>query len=139
MQISSIYPVIGTDKVNETADFYIQHFGFSETFRADWYISLLHTGETPRELAILDYTHPTMPEAYRKPVQGLLINIEVQSADAEYARLIETAGLPIIRELKSEEFGQRHFVTVDPSGVLVDVIENIPPSGDFAAMYTDQA
>ncbi|MDX2137897.1 MAG: VOC family protein [Chloroflexota bacterium] len=139
MQFSSMYPVIGTSKVAETADFYIQHFGFSETFRSDWYISLVHRGESPRELAILDYSHPTMPEAYRKPVQGLLINFEVQSADAEYTRLIETAGLPLIRELKSEDFGQRHFVTVDPSGVLVDVIENIPPRGDFAAMYTDQS
>ncbi len=138
MQINSFYPVIGTPHLSAARDFYVQHFGFGITFEADWYISLKRESGHPYELALLDYTHPTMPEAYQKPVQGLLLNFEVDDADAEYARLIGGAGLPLIRDIRSEEFGQRHFVTVDPSGVLVDVIQNIPPSGEFAAQYTGQ-
>lgn len=35
-------------------------------------------------------------------------------------------------ELRSEAFGQRHFITSDPNGVLVDVIKVIPVTGEFA-------
>lgn len=40
--------------------------------------------------------------------------------------------------LRSEEFGQRHFIVADPNGVLIDVITPIPPSGTFAEQYADQ-
>jgi catechol 2,3-dioxygenase-like lactoylglutathione lyase family enzyme len=139
MQISSFYPVIGTDKVDITSAFYIKHFAFEATFESDWYVSLRSTSEKPYELAILDYSHPTMPEGYRKAVQGLLLNFEVEDVDAEYERLITQAGLPLVRELKSEAFGQRHFVTVDPSGTLVDIITNIPPSDEFMAQYANNS
>jgi len=34
--------------------------------------------------------------------------------------------------LRSEPFGQRHFMTVDPAGTLVDVITPIPPAPEYA-------
>ncbi|THB79312.1 MAG: glyoxalase/bleomycin resistance/extradiol dioxygenase family protein, partial [Desulfobulbaceae bacterium] len=37
--------------------------------------------------------------------------------------------------IKSEDFGQRHFIVVDPNGILVDVIQNIEPSAEFAEQY----
>ncbi len=42
------------------------------------------------------------------------------------------AGLPIHLDLRSEPFRQRHFITSDPNGVLIDVIKVIPYSGEFA-------
>lgn len=41
--------------------------------------------------------------------------------------------------LRDEDFGQRHFITRDPNGVLIDVIKPIPPSADFAALYASEA
>jgi hypothetical protein len=58
--------------------------------------------------------------------------------DAEYARL-KSAGLPILLPLRWEDFGQCHFVTCDPAGVMIDVIKVIPPSAEFAAQYLDDA
>lgn len=132
MQLSSFYPVIGTTQVSESKDFYTKHFGFSVTFEADWYVSLK---KDSYELAILDYTHPTMPESYRKNAQGLILNFEVEDVDAEYERLIKKSKLPLQRDIRSEDFGQRHFITVDPNGVLIDVITVIPPSEEFASQY----
>jgi len=135
MNVNSFYPVIATtqDLIAPMRDFYVNHFGFEVTFDVDWYVSLRHEGDKPYELAILQFDHPTMPHDSQKPVQGLLLNFEVDDVDAEYQRLIKDAGLPLIRDIKSEEFGQRHFITRDPAGVLVDVIMVIPPSGEFAA------
>ncbi len=135
MQLTSFYPVLATTSVEETAAFYIAHFGFEVTFTADWYVSLRHPGQPHYELAVLEAGHPTIPAAFREPVRGLLLNFEVADVDAEYARLITGAGLPLHRELRSEPFGQRHFITADPSGVLIDVITVIPPDPTFAAAF----
>ena len=36
-------------------------------------------------------------------------------------------------------FGQRHFITADPNGVLIDVIKPIPPSAAFVENYAEGA
>ncbi|QTH42972.1 VOC family protein [Cohnella sp. LGH] len=139
MKASSFYPVILTDQVSATAAFYEAHFGFEKVFEADWYVSLKLTGnDVPYELAILDASHPTVPDAYRTKVSGLILNFEVDDVDAEYERLIRGARLPLELDIRSEDFGQRHFITADPNGVLIDVITVIPPSEDFSAQYSEE-
>lgn len=139
MQPTSIYPVIGTADIEGTAAFYVRHFGFAVTFAGDWYVSLRH-GTAPRyELGVLDYAHASVPEAGRRPAAGVIINIEVEDADAAYEQLIRRDGLPLLRELLSEPWGQRHFITSDPNGVLIDVIASIPPTADYAALYGEAA
>ncbi|GAA2262800.1 VOC family protein [Streptomyces amakusaensis] len=130
--LSSFYPVIATDRVQETVDFYTRLMGFEITFEADWYVSLRRAGDLPHELAVLDHTHPTIPEGYRNPVTGLLLNFEVDDVDAEWERLVVREGLTPRLELRTEEFGQRHFIVADPSGVLVDIITEIPPAESYA-------
>ena len=136
MVIASSYPVVMTDKVTETAAFYRDLFGFETTFDAGWYVSLKNDeGEHPFELAVLQFDHETVPEGFRSRAQGVLINLEVDDATAAYERIQPLPGIRIAKELRDEEFGQRHFILVDPSGTLVDVIENIPPSEAFMANY----
>ncbi|MEU4573046.1 VOC family protein [Nonomuraea sp. ATR24] len=132
MELSSYYPVICTDKVAESRDFYVERFGFEVTFEADWYVSLRRGAY---ELALLDHTHPTLPEAYRKRAAGVLLNFEVADVDAEWRRLVLDGGLKPELELRSEDFGQRHFIVADPTGVLIDVITNIEPTEEYAAQY----
>ena len=138
MKIASYYPVVMTDAVAETAAFYQRHFGFVPAFESDWYVHLTLDGDTSINLAILDGSHETIPVSGRGKVAGLILNFEVEDVDAEHARLAE-AGLPILLPLRSEAFGQRHFITTDPNGVLIDIITPIAPSEEFAAQYTDEA
>lgn len=132
MELTSFYPVICTDRVAESRDFYVRLFGFEVTFEADWYVSLRRG---PYELALLDHTHPTLPESYRDRAAGLLLNFEVGDADAEWERLVEGEGLKPELPLRSEDFGQRHFIVTGPGGVLIDVIQPIEPAGEYAAQY----
>ncbi|GHJ53008.1 antibiotic resistance protein [Nonomuraea sp. TT08I-71] len=134
--LSSFYPVLGSRDVAAAKDFYTTYFGFEVTFEADWYVSLRRTDAPQYELALLDYSHPTVPAAYRKPVQGVLLNIEVADVDAEHRRLVEVAGLTEELPLRSEDFGQRHFIVAGPDGVLIDVITNIPPAGPYAEQFS---
>lgn len=136
MKITSYYPVIITGDVKGTTAFYVTHFGFSPAFESDWYVHLMMSDDPSINLAILDGDHETIPENGRGRASGLLINFEVEDVDAEHDRLV-AAGLPILRSLRDEEFGQRHFITEDPNGVLIDVIRPIPPNAEFAAAYSE--
>lgn len=139
MRITSCYPVIMTRKVAATAAFYVEHLGFQVLFEADWYVHLQSLADEKVNLAVLDGDHHTIPEAGRGGrVGGLLLNFEVEDVDAEYARLRQ-AGLPILLELRDEAFGQRHFITADPNGVMIDVIKPIPPAQEFAGNYAPDA
>lgn len=139
MKTTSYYPVLMTGDVTGTAAFYIAHFGFEPAFTADWYVHLQSTTDPTVNLAILDAGHETIPAPARgRTAAGLILNFEVEDVDAEHARLT-AAGLPVLLPLRDEAFGQRHFITIDPNGVLIDVIKPIPPSAEFVGMYEAEA
>ena len=138
MKTTSYYPVLMTDDVAGTADFYVRHFRFARVFDSGWYVHLQSSEDKRVNLAILDGSHDTIPEAGRGRVSGMILNFEVKDPDAEYERA-RAAGLPIHLSLRDEAFGQCHFITADPNGVLIDIIKPIPPSGEFVAQYTDEA
>ncbi|MEV4773987.1 VOC family protein [Microbacterium sp. LWH12-1.2] len=132
MEITSFYPVLMVDDVATASRFYREVLGFETTFEADWYVSLRFGGG---ELAILDRSHETIPDGFREPVRGLLLNVEVPDAAAEHARMVGDLGLAERLPLRDEAFGQRHFIVEAPGGVLIDVIEPIEPSPEFAAAF----
>ena len=138
MKTTSYYPVLMTDDVAGTADFYVRHFRFVRVFDSGWYVHLQSSEDKRVNLAIMDGSHETIPEAGRGRVSGLILNFEVKDPDAEYERA-KAAGLPILHTLRDEAFGQRHFITADPNGVLIDIIKPIPPTAEFAAQYEDEA
>ena len=138
MRNTSYYPVIMTADVAATAAFYETHFRFEAPYRSDWYVHLRSSEDAHTNLAILDWSHETIPAEGRKPAAGVILNFEVDDVDAEYERL-RAAGLPILLPIRDEAFGQRHFITRDPNGVLIDVIRPIPPTAEFAGLYAEGA
>ena len=137
MKSNSYYPVLMTGDVAGTAAFYVEHFNFKPLFDSDWYVHLQSSEDRRVNLGIVQGDHETIPEEARGRASGLLINFEVSDPDAVYERAV-AAGLPILRTLRDEPFGQRHFITRDPNGVLIDVIKPIPPSAEFLAQYAPE-
>lgn len=139
MKTTSYYPVLMVDDVAATTDFYVEHFGFKPLFESDWYVHLQSSADSSVNLAILNGEHETIPvEGRGQRAAGVLINFEVEDVDAVHERLV-AAGLPILRSLRDEDFGQRHFITRDPNGVLIDVIKPIQPSAEFLAQFAPEA
>lgn len=132
MTVTSLYPVLMSRDVATAARFYSDALGFETTFELDWYVSL-RLGSF--ELALLDHEHATVPPAYRALPQGVLVNVEVDDVDEVHDRLTATAGLEPVLSLRDEDFGQRHFIVAAPDGVLLDVIQPIAPSTEFARAY----
>jgi uncharacterized glyoxalase superfamily protein PhnB len=60
--------------------------------------------------------------------------MEVGDAKAAHDELIER-GLPVTYPLTDEPFGQRRFGFKDPSGLWIDIVEQIEPRDDFWGKY----
>ncbi len=133
MKINSFYPVLMVNEVKESADFFMKYFDFKTSFESDWYISLID--DNNNEIAILDYSHETVPEDYKSTTGGLLLNIEVDNVDEIYGLLKGDLIDKIVLDIKSEDFGQRHFIIEGPNKILVDIIQEIPPSEEFMENY----
>lgn len=138
MKITSSYPVLMVEDVSGTAAFYVRHLSFRPLFQSDWYVHLQSTSDPAVNLAILQGDHETIPDVARGRASGVLLNFEVEDVDAIHAQAIAD-GLPILLPLRDEAFGQRHFITQDPNGVLIDIIKPIPASAEFAASYVTGA
>ncbi|MEO4042537.1 VOC family protein [Hoeflea sp. CAU 1731] len=138
MKSNQYYPVLMTDDVAGTAEFYRTHLRLRPVFDSDWYIHLQSSEDDAVNLAILQGDHETIPASGRGRASGVLLNFEVDDVDAVYAQM-KSDGLEMLLDLRDEPFGQRHFITQDPNGVLIDIIKPIPPTAEFLAMYGTEA
>ena len=138
MHTSQYYPVIQTADVAGTSAFYQRHFGFRTLFECEWYVHLQQETDPAVNLAILHYRHDTIPIEGRGETRGLILNFEVEDVDIEDARL-RAAGIPVVKSLRDEPFGQRHVIFRDPNGILIDVIRPIPPDTEYAKGYAGDA
>lgn len=130
MKMMALYPLLLVTDVEGTAQFYEQNLGFTRVFSSDWYVQLRSPAEQVYELAVIGYDHETIPEPLRQPTKGLLLSFEVEDAAAEYDRMV-AAGVEVVQPLRDEVFGQRHFIAVDPNGVMLDIITPIEPDPEW--------
>ena len=141
MQHRSLFPVIVTPMLAEARDFYVNHLGFRVIFEADWYIHLHAAradGGVPLELAFMSPDLNAQPCPLRPAFngQGMAVTIEVNDVDSLYRRL-QDAGCEMVVELQDEPWGQRHFLIRDPSSVLLDIVQQIPPAPEYVLAYAD--
>lgn len=118
------YPLLITDTLQECARFYVQYFNFEKVFEQDWYIHLVH--QSGAELAFMVPNAENQPEQLHQGFSGagVVYSFEVEDAQKEYDRLAATDA-PIVVALKTEEWGQKHFIVKDPAGIHIDVVEQL--------------
>lgn len=133
--LNSFYPVIMVNDVKEMADFLRDSFQFDTTFESDWYISL--KSSTGHEVAIIARNHESIPDGYRNVVSGNILNFEVDSSDTMYEKMKAEGKYKILKDIKTEDFGQRHFIIEGPEKILVDIIEITEPTEEFKKLYTE--
>lgn len=128
------YPIIVTPHKNAARDFWQRHLGFDLAFDSTWF-SLLVAADGSASIAFMAPDHPSAPpgpEVFGGT--GLCFELEVADATATEAALVAN-GLPIGYPLTDEAFGQRRFGFRDPSGLWVDVVEQIEPQAGYWDRY----
>ena len=123
--MKKVYPLLITEKLTECANFYVQYFGFTKVFEQDWYIHLVHE-KSGAELAFMIPNADSQPKELHLGFNGngMVYGFEVADAEEEYNRLKDT-DINIVHALKTEEWGQKHFIAQDPAGVYIDVVEQL--------------
>src|SRR4051794_30898012 len=105
----AIFPVIASDRLDESRDFYVGLLGLEVAFESGWY-TLMRSRDAPGvQLGLVAREHPSVPAGFRSAPGGVIVTIEVPAVDAVHERAL-ARGLPIVLELRDEEFGQRHFM-----------------------------
>jgi uncharacterized glyoxalase superfamily protein PhnB len=77
-------------------------------------------------------SNPPGPETFDG--LGMTLTIETGDATALFERL-QRGGALIVHPLTDEDWGQRRFMTRDPAGIMVDVVEQIEPVAGFWDRY----
>lgn len=128
------YPLITVKSLRESRDFFVKHFGMTVVFEASWVVMLGHDAETVA-LGLMTKDHPSVPPGPEEfDGKGMIVTVQVEDSAAVYERFVAADG-PVHYALKVEPWGQRRFMTRDPSGILVDVVEQIEPAPGFWDRY----
>ncbi len=130
MKIKRVDSTISTNKLRESKEFYMKHFGFQLVYESDWYIELI-AADAPTIGISFTLPQREAGEFFKK---GLIISFEVDDVDAEYHRL-KAEGLEIVQDLVDKPWGERSFVVDDPNGVHLYIYKSIPPSPEYKEIY----
>ncbi len=138
MKVKDLYPLITAPDLKAVRDFYTRHFGFEIAFEASWFLYLTGPADGDTRGATLAFMTPDHPSSPPGPEafdgRGMILTVEVADAAAAFERL-RKGGAPIVHPLTDEEWGQRRFMTRDPAGVLVDVVQQIEPKQGYWDKY----
>jgi uncharacterized glyoxalase superfamily protein PhnB len=64
----------------------------------------------------------------------MIFTLEVEDVEAAHRSLV-ASGAPLVHPLTDEDWGQRRFMTRDPSGMLVDVVQQTEAKPGFWERY----
>jgi catechol 2,3-dioxygenase-like lactoylglutathione lyase family enzyme len=122
------YPCLCVDDVERSVAFYTALLDLVVGADLGWYVELAPSVRSGSVVvAVVARGHPSVPPGFDRERGGVLVSVLVDDA-AALARRAAFDGVAIAQPFQDEDFGQRHFMAVDPDGFLVDVIERIPPS-----------
>ena len=131
---NSSFPVLIVKNIDLAKTFYVNNFGFNIAFQNEWYLHLVSNSGI--QVAFMLPNQPTQPEIFKNAYngQGLIFSLEVNDADLAY-KYATNKSLVIALELRSEEWGQRHFAVKDPNGIYVDIVQATEPTEEYKEGY----
>ena len=128
--MKSLFPDVCTERLAASRDFYRELLGFEVVFENEWYVQLRLPDEPAAQIAFVERGHASVPAGHGRAPQGVLVTVELDDATACHARA-RALGLEVVYPLRDEAWGQRHFMVLDPNGLLVDVVELIPAAPEY--------
>ena len=124
MITKKLFPITITTEINLCKEFYLKFFEFEVIFDSDWYIQLKNASGT--ELAFMLPNLENQPKSLHNPYSGsgVVLSFEVEDTEGEFVRLKEL-GATFELDLKDEEWGQKHCMLKDPSGMIIDIVQQL--------------
>ena len=129
IEFNAMFPVMVVEDLEVMKNFYQQVFGFAVVFyEPGFYLHLLSV-DTGVQLGFLLPEHASQPDFLQKNMHkdGFVISLEVKDAAQAYAQA-KALDLPFLLDLKTEIWGQKHFIVQDPMGFGIDLVQQIEAS-----------
>lgn len=129
------YPLFTIARLADSRAFFVDQFDMRIVFEATWVVMLSPSDDDSIALGLMSSDHPSRPpgpEVFGG--LGMLLTLQVLDATAWHARMLER-GVPLAHPLHDAPWGQRRFMVRDPSGILVDVVEQTEPEPGFWERY----
>jgi len=130
----SSFPVFTVNDLDEAKFFYTENLGFDVAFSGEWYIHLV--SKSGVQVGFLLPNQPTQPPIFHKPYsgEGVIFSLEVEDADTAF-EVAKSKSLNIVLDLRSEDWGQRHFCIQDPNGIYLDIVQSFEPTEEYQSDY----
>ncbi|MGW5919920.1 VOC family protein [Nocardia fluminea] len=123
MQISASALSLNVPDPQPSAQFLIDHLGFTEKMAADGFVNVARP-DTGMDVIYLRTGLGSFKPARiaGNAGEGLLVVFVVDDIDREYDRL-RAEGVPIETPIETEEWGERYFQMTDPNGIVIQLVQ----------------
>lgn len=137
IEAKSSFPVFTVKDLEIAKTFYTDNFGFEIVFSGDWYIHLISPSGV--QIGFLLPNQPSQPKIFQGQYSGdgVIFSLEVEDADAAFM-VAKSKALNIVLDIRSEDWGQRHFVIQDPNGVYLDIVQSFEPTEEYQSDYVSE-
>lgn len=115
-----IFTNICSDDLGRSKEFYMSLLGLEVKYDSNWYVQLCVPGNPEIEYGLIKRDHELIPSQYQGSPTGVYVTFVVPDVEVAYEKAIDM-GVPIIQKPRNEFYGQRRFLTQDPSGCLIDI------------------
>jgi predicted enzyme related to lactoylglutathione lyase len=126
MKVLRIVPNMSSDRFEASRDFYLDIFDLVVSVElGSWYLQLMAPEEHSLNVGFVEPGNELFAGRAAPPGEySLVLTIQVDGVDEAYARARQR-GAEIAMEIRDEDYGQRHFLVVDPNGLLLNVMSAI--------------
>lgn len=126
MNVIRIVPNLSSAAFAASRDFYVEMFDLVVSVEHDdWYLQLMPESNTIINIGFVKPDHESFAgRTAPAGTYGFVLTIQVDDVDEAYERA-KRLGAEIAAEIRNEEYGQRHFLVVDPNGLLLNVMSTI--------------
>ncbi len=115
------YPIIVRTEMTTCRDFWVRHLKFAVVFENEWFVYLAAEGAS---IGFMLPSHPSFPPGPEPYGVGSSMELEVADARAALAE-VQATGIEPAYRLADEPFGQRRFALRDPSGLWINVVQQL--------------
>ncbi|MFT5323732.1 MAG: putative glyoxalase superfamily protein PhnB [Planctomycetaceae bacterium] len=122
--VKTAFPLLQVESPAAAAKFYVDHFGFESIFETDWYVQLQNGTQ---EIAFIAVGHESIPSDRQAFSRNVCLTLEVEDVDSAFEEVGKM--MQIVTEPRDEDWGQRHFLGYDPSGIMLDVMCMLSETG----------
>jgi uncharacterized glyoxalase superfamily protein PhnB len=126
MKVIRIVPNVSSEAFTASRDFYVTMFDLVVSVELDdWYLQLMPESDTKLNIGFVKPDRGLFAgRTASSGTYGVVLTIHVDDVDEAYLRA-KRLGAEIVAEIRNQDYGQRHFLVVDPNGLVLNVMSSI--------------